>query len=173
MDLQPAALRRACVVALAILVVAVGSAIVLRHMLRQHPAAPGKPLPVIALVGLDGAPASVRPQSGTILYNVFATWCVPCAMEAPTLAAATPSLRARGINIVGIDQGDSREAVRTFVQHYDLRYPVFIDDRKATNALLGARVIPETLLVRNGIVQEIYVGPLSPHALGELVAVNQ
>jgi thiol-disulfide isomerase/thioredoxin len=172
MNLQPWALRRVGALALLALAVAAG-ALFLRHALREHPAAPGKPLPVIALVGLDGSPASVRPLSGTVLYNVFATWCVPCAMEAPTLSAATATLRARGIDIVGIDQGDPQTAVRAFVQRYGLRYPVFIDDRKATNTLLGARIIPETVLVRNGIVKEIYVGPLSPQDLTALVAVKQ
>jgi len=170
MDLQPEALRRACALALT-LIATFGGAVALRHALRERPAAPGKPLPVISLVGLDGAPASVRPESGTILYNVFATWCVPCASEAPALSAATASLRARGIAIVGIDQGDPQQSVRSFVRHYDLQYPIYIDDSKATNSLLGARVIPETLLVRNGIVQQIYVGPLSPQDLSELVAV--
>jgi cytochrome c biogenesis protein CcmG, thiol:disulfide interchange protein DsbE len=170
MDLRPAALRRAGVLAL-VMLVAAGGALFLRHALRQHPAAPGKPLPVISLVGLDGSPASVRPQPGTVLYNVFATWCVPCASEAPTLAAATAALRARGIDIVGIDQGDAQESVRSFVARYKLQYPVFIDDEKATNTLLGARIIPETLLVRNGIVLQIYVGPLSSQDLSELVSV--
>jgi thiol-disulfide isomerase/thioredoxin len=152
--------------------VALGAALYLRHSLREHPAARGKQLPVISLIGLDGSPASVGPQAGTTLYNVFATWCVPCASETPMLAAAAPGLRAKGIRIIGIDQGDTPTAVRSFIQHYDLRYPVLIDDTKATNALLGARIIPETVLVRDGIVEQIYVGPLTPSALHELVAVQ-
>ncbi|HEX8806700.1 MAG TPA: TlpA disulfide reductase family protein, partial [Candidatus Aquilonibacter sp.] len=100
------------------------------------------------------------------------TWCVPCASETPMLSAAAPRLRAEGISIIGIDQGDPPVAVRSFIERYDLRYPVFIDDTKATNSLFGARVIPETLLVRNGIVEAIYVGPLSSDALKELVAVR-
>jgi peroxiredoxin len=171
MLMQRAALRRAGAL-LAISIVALAVAIGIRHALRQHPAAPGKPLPVISLIDLSGAPATVRPQPGTTLYNVFATWCVPCAMEMPMLSTATSRLRARGIHIVGIDQGDSIESVRSFIARYDLRYPVLIDDDKRTNALLGARIIPETVLVRNGIVVQIFVGPLSAAALDELVAVQ-
>jgi thiol-disulfide isomerase/thioredoxin len=171
MFLQRLALRRVGAL-LVVTLVALGATYYLRHALRQHPAAPGKPLPVISLIGLDGSRASVGPQAGTTLYNVFATWCVPCASETPMLSAAAPQLRAKGIRIIGIDQGDTPVAVRSFIQHYALRYPVLIDDSKATNRLLGARVIPETLLVRNGIVEQIYVGPLSPSALHELVAVQ-
>jgi peroxiredoxin len=171
MFMQRAALRRAGAL-IAISVIAFAVAVFIRHALRQHPAAPGKPLPVISLTDLSGAPATVRPQAGTILYNVFATWCVPCAMETPMLSAAAPELRAKGIGIVGIDQGDSPLAVRSFIRRYDLQFPVLIDDSKATNALLGARIIPETVLVRNGIVEQIYVGPLTPSALHDLVAVQ-
>jgi thiol-disulfide isomerase/thioredoxin len=171
MFLQRLALRRVGAL-LVVSLVALGVAVYLRHALRQHPAAPGKPLPVIALIDLDGARATVGPQAGTTLYNVFATWCGPCASETPMLSAAAPELRAKGIRIIGIDQGDTLAAVRSFIQHYDLRYPVLIDDTKATNALLGARIIPETVLVRNGIVEQIYVGPLTPSALHDLVAVQ-
>lgn len=164
-----AALRRAGAL-LAILVIVLAAAYGMRHAFRQHPAVPGKPLPVISLIDLSGAPATVRPQAGTTLYNVFATWCVPCAMEMPMLSTAAPRLRAQGIRIVGIDQGDSIESVRSFIARYDLRYPILIDDGKRTNALLGARIIPETVLVRDGIVVQIFVGPLSPAALNELVA---
>jgi thiol-disulfide isomerase/thioredoxin len=171
MFLQRLALRSVGAL-LVVSVVVLGVAFYLRHALRQHPAAPGKPLPVISLVGLDGSRASVGPQAGTTLYNVFATWCVPCATETPMLSAAAPELRAKGIRIIGIDQGETPVAVRSFILRYDLRYPVLIDDSKATNTLLGARVIPETVLVRDGIVEEIYVGPLTPSALHELVAVQ-
>jgi peroxiredoxin len=171
MSRQRVALRRAGVLA-AIPIIVLGAALLIRHTLRQHPASPGKPLPVISLTDLSGAPATVRPQAGTTLYNVFATWCVPCASEMPMLSTAAPRLRARGIRIVGIDQGDSLESVRSFITRYDLRYPIFIDDGKLTNTLLGARIIPETVLVRDGIVVQIFVGPLSPAALDELVAVK-
>lgn len=174
MLMQRAALRRAgALIAIPLLAfVAVAGAYAIKHALRQHPAAPGKPLPVIDLIDLSGAPATVRPQAGITLYNVFATWCGPCALEMPTLTNAAPQLRARGIALVGIDQGDSIASVRSYVTRYDLHYPVFIDDAKRTNTLLGARIIPETVVVRNGIVEQIFVGPLTPSMLNELVAVR-
>ncbi len=169
--MQRVALRRAGALA-AIPVIVLAAALGVRHAFRQDPASPGKPLPVLSLTDLSGAAATVRPQTGTTLYNVFATWCVPCATEMPTLSTAAPRLRARGIRIVGIDQGDSLESVRSFIARYDLRYPILIDDSKRTNTLLGARIIPETVLVRNGIVVQIVVGPLSTAALDELVAMQ-
>ena len=171
MFMQRVALRRAGAL-IAIPVILVAAAVGIRHISRQHPASPGKPLPVISLIDLSGAPATVRPQAGTTLYNVFATWCAPCAIEMPALSSAAPRLRARGISIVGIDQGDSIESVRSFAARYDLRYPILIDDDKRTNTLLGARIIPETVLVRDGIVVQIFVGPLSPATLDELVAAQ-
>ncbi|HEX8805411.1 MAG TPA: hypothetical protein VF741_00625, partial [Candidatus Aquilonibacter sp.] len=81
MFMQRAALRRvgALIIIPLIGLVALASAYGIRHAFREHPAAPGKPLPVISVIDLSGAPATVRPQAGTMLYNVFATWCVPCA----------------------------------------------------------------------------------------------
>ena len=114
----------------------------------------------------------MHPASGTALYNVFATWCGPCREETPMLAAASRRLIAHGVHVVGIDQGESPAAVRAFAYRFGLSYPILIDDDNSTNALLGARVIPETVLVRNGVVSEIYVGPLSGQGLAKLVGMR-
>src|SRR5580704_8080402 len=58
-------------------------------------AAPNDALPTLA----GAAPAPLRTAlKGTTLVNFFASWCVPCAEEAPTLAA----LKAEGVRVVGI-----------------------------------------------------------------------
>ncbi|HTX57346.1 MAG TPA: TlpA disulfide reductase family protein [Candidatus Acidoferrales bacterium] len=171
MAVQPLALRLAGI--LTVLAFCGAAAVVAVHRaFREAPAQVGKPLPVLSLVDLDGAPASVRPQAGTTLYNVFATWCEPCAVETPLLASQAPLLGERGIRLVGIDQGDPPADVRAYIEHFGLNYPVFIDNHKTTNFLLEARVIPESVLVRNGIVENIYVGPLDRAALDHLVGVR-
>ncbi len=146
--------------------------IVIHHALRPRPASIGAPVPALALTTLAGNAVSMQPPAGVTLYNVFATWCEPCRMETPMLASQARLLAAHGISVVGIDQGESPAAVRSFVGEYGLPYRVLIDNDHVTDALLGAHVIPETLLVRNGILDSVYVGPLDVRQLHELVGVH-
>lgn len=127
-------------------------------------------MPALSLLSLDGNPVSVGPTHGTVIYNVFATWCPPCREETPTIARAAVEFQKRGIAVVGIDQGEPASAVTAFAREFNLGYPIMVDPNRQTNALLGARVIPETIVVRDGVVRAINVGPLDGAALDRLVA---
>ena len=139
------------------------------HLHRTHAAVPGDRFPALSVTTIDGSPTQLAPNTGVTVYNVFATWCPPCRAESPAFAEASRRLEARGVRVVGIDQGDPPASVRAFVAQYDLRYDVYIDDGHLTDALLGARVIPETIITRAGILEAVYVGPLDTSALDALV----
>lgn len=138
-----------------------------------HPAPPlraGAAFPALDVESLDGTPsrfdgASIR---GTVVYNVFTSWCPSCRQEAPAFSAALPKLRKAGIAVVGIDQGEPPQAVQRFTGAFGLDYPVVIDPDSATTASLSARVIPETIVVHDGIVREIAVGPVNAQFLARI-----
>ena len=142
------------------------------HLHHVTPVKIGERLPALELEELDGSSAQLAPADGITIYNVFATWCVPCQRETPRFAQLAERLQARGVRVVGIDQGEPPERVRAFKQSFGLDYPVFIDDDHLTNALLGARVIPETVVTRNGVLSSVYVGPLDSQAFQALKGVH-
>jgi len=126
----------------------------------------------MTLTDLTGSPALVQSASGTTVFNVFATWCVPCRQETPAFAVAARTLQAHGVQVVGIDQGEPAARVEAFVSEFALKYPVLIDDSRFTNSVLGARVIPETLVVHRGVLAAVYVGPLDDGTLQAIVRSN-
>jgi thiol-disulfide isomerase/thioredoxin len=115
---------------------------------------------------------TLRPAPRPTVINVFATWCTPCREETPGFAAAAARLRARGIDVVAIDQEESPAAVWQFAKAFELSYPVYIDTTGVTHDLLGARVIPTTILVnRAGVIVWEHAGPLTQAEL--LAAISQ
>jgi len=122
------------------------------------PASPGRP-------GLASADlAAGRPH----LVNLFASWCVPCAAEAPQLKA----LADAGVPIVGIAVRDRPEAVDAFLARYGNPYArIGSDTASRVQMNFGSSGVPETFLVdgRGRIIQQT-MGPIGPQDVAPLIA---
>jgi thiol-disulfide isomerase/thioredoxin len=144
----------------ALVALALVGARAVRHM-HHHVLHTGDRLVPIQLSSLYGAPYTLERSRRPTIINVFATWCTPCREETPGFAAAAAGLRARGFDIVGIDQQESAAAVSAFAREFALPYPVYIDTSGITHDLLGARVIPTTIVVNaDGVIVWEHAGPL-------------
>ena len=134
----------------------------LRHDPKFLPdALVGKPLPPVALAGLDGGtpvPLTAALQGPTFV-NVFASWCAPCAEESPTLNA----MEAGGARIVGVAYKDEPVASKAFLARYGNPFAAILADRDGRAGVeLGVSGVPETFLVgADGMVLAKHSGPLT------------
>ncbi|WP_236616838.1 redoxin family protein [Sphingobium lactosutens] len=108
----------------------------------------GQPLPDFDLP----AAASDRPGLGSRdmargkprLLNIFASWCVPCAVEAPQLMA----LKRAGVAIDAIAIRDARSDVDAFLARNGNPYQrIGLDARSAVQIALGSSGVPETFVI--------------------------
>jgi thiol-disulfide isomerase/thioredoxin len=135
-----------------------------------HVAREGDRFPDLPVYSMQNERVTIGGDSqGTVVYNVFASWCPPCNQEVPQIRSAAAVLERSGVRFVGIDQGETPQTVARFAAYNALSYPMFVDASSATNRLLGARVIPETLVVRNGVIVRVIVGPTTRAALEQAV----
>jgi cytochrome c biogenesis protein CcmG/thiol:disulfide interchange protein DsbE len=120
----------------------------------------GQAAPDDALPTLAGAPpAPIRTAlKGATLVNFFASWCVPCAAEAPTLAA----LKAEGVRVVGVAWKDDPVKTRDFLARYGDPYEaVFVDRDGRAGIDFGVTGVPETYLVdQHGRIVDKQAQPL-------------
>jgi cytochrome c biogenesis protein CcmG, thiol:disulfide interchange protein DsbE len=116
-----------------------------RDALRSgdQPLAPSFALPrldgpgTISLEGLAGHPA---------VLNFWASWCPPCADEAPDLNALSARYGALGVRFVGVDFNDAVDEARAFARRHDVRYPLVHDTRGVRQAF-GVSAPPETYVL--------------------------
>jgi thiol-disulfide isomerase/thioredoxin len=84
-----------------------------------------------------------------VLLNVWATWCVPCRKEMPTLDRLQGALGGTGFEVVALslDRG-GREVVRKFYDSIGIsRLGLYVDASSRTMRELSVGGLPTTLLI--------------------------
>ena len=98
-----------------------------------------------------------------VFVNFFASWCPPCNMEAPTLAAMARFYGPQGLVVIGIDEGEDASRGLAFAKAYKLPYPIFVDSRGSAGQTFGGSALPTQLFIdRTGRVAAIRLGMLEP-----------
>lgn len=124
----------------------------------------GKPLPEFALKqAVPERPGLARADmvgKGPRLLNVFASWCVPCAAEAPVLA----ELQRRGVEIDGVAIRDKPEDLQRFLARNGNPFArIGADEVSAIQFALGSSGVPESFVIDGkGTIRYQHIGDIRP-----------
>jgi peroxiredoxin len=121
----------------------------------------GQPAPDFQLTNLDGQTVSLLQYQGhPVLLNFWAVWCGPCKDEMPLILERYRQYQP-DLVVLAIDQGDSAEDVKRYVEESGLAFIVLLDEASATGELYGLYAYPTTFFVdANGIIQAVEVGSM-------------
>ena len=111
---------------------------------------------------IDGGSYDLARHRGhVVLINYWATWCAPCVIESPMLEGVYRTMHSRGVDFVGVDVKDERQAAQAFIADKHMTYPMIYDESAKTALQLGVPTggLPVTTLIdRAGRVAAVYVG---------------
>jgi thiol-disulfide isomerase/thioredoxin len=124
------------------------------------PARPDTSVKEIKGPDLDGEILALEDFRGRwVLLNFWASWCLPCREEMPSLNGLH---RKSGENLVvlGLNIGEGRETVNEFVEEYELGFPVLRDPDGSIPRRYDVHALPETWLIDpGGNVMGLIQGP--------------
>ena len=129
----------------------------------------GRPIPAFSLPGMGGrqgfGSAEVAGLGRPVMINFFASWCVPCVIEAPELM----KLSKEGLPIWGIAYKDTATAATGFLGKHGDPYQRIAEDVPGGVAIdWGVYGVPESyLLDPSGIVRWRVAGPITPEIADE------
>ena len=138
--------------------VAYGATHYLRHEL--FPVELGSKAPDFTAFTIDSTPKikTLADYRGRVLMiNVWATWCLPCRVEMPSIEALHKAYGPKGLKIVAvsIDDPGTEPAIRAFAKQYGLTFEILHDPKGAITQAYDISGYPETFIVgRDGIIRK-------------------
>lgn len=132
--------------------------------------APGLPRehlagPVVTLSALLG---SARGRPALVVF--WASWCGPCAHEAPALErfSLTPAGRGR---IVGVDWSDALSGAKSFIRHYSWTFPNLRDGEGTVGNDYRLTGLPTSFVIdARGRIADVLRGPQDEASLARALA---
>lgn len=137
-----------------------------------HSAMVGKTLPPFdlppILPGKPGVARSSFTDGKPRLLNVFASWCLPCAAEAPQLL----KLRDMGVEIDAIAIRDTPAALRQFIaRNGDPFTRIGHDPDSSVQLALGSSGVPESFIIDgHGRIVLQHIGEIRPEDVPDMLA---
>lgn len=136
----------------------------------------GRLAPVTEGRTLDGEQVSIDDYRGRwVVVNFFASWCTPCIVEHPELAAFDAAHRAAGdAALIGVTFDNESDDAREFFAERGGDWPVIDDPDNTIGVTYGVAKVPETFVVHpNGTVVQRFVGGVTRAELDELIAAYE
>ncbi len=129
------------------------------------------PAPAFTLQLFDGSELALRDLQGKpVVLNFWASWCKPCAEEAPVLEEVWRTYKDRGVVFVGVDYVDTEPDARAYLKRFDITYPNGPDIGSRISTAYRMQGVPETFFIsKEGNILDVYIGPMPKQTLVSLV----
>jgi peroxiredoxin len=106
------------------------------------------PAPDFTLADLNGNRVRLQDLRGQVVFlNFWATWCVPCRQEMPTMEKLHREMKDQGLGVVAVNIREGPKAVREFVDELGLTFTVLLDREEEVSKAYGAWGIPLTYII--------------------------
>lgn len=84
--------------------------------------------PDFTLEDLSGKRLSIKGLRGKAVFlNFWATWCIPCRQEMPSMEKLHRELKAQGLEVVAVNFREGKNEVRKFFHELGLTFTALLD----------------------------------------------
>jgi thiol-disulfide isomerase/thioredoxin len=122
----------------------------------------GGPTPGLVLRELDGRRHRLADYRGkVVLVNFWATWCVPCRDEMPSIQRLKDRLADKPFVVLAVNLDEPEARVRTFLSQMKVDFTVLLDPEKKAAKAWKARILPASFVIGpDGRIRYSVVGEL-------------
>jgi cytochrome c-type biogenesis protein len=126
--------------------------------------------PDVQFTRLDGSAMRLKELKGrVVILNFWATWCIPCRSEIPSLSAMQKDFEARGLSVIGVSYDDTADLVQRFQKDIPQSYQIVLGGREV-GAQLPASPLPTTYIIdREGRIRDKLIGERTRAAFESII----
>lgn len=119
----------------------------------------GKPLE-LGFTAVDGRKVNLAElEDKVVLIDFWATTCLPCVRNLPSLKVLYTKYKPEGLEVIGISLDSDKDVLTSFIQKNELLWPQYFDAAGFENPIAktyGIGAIPVIWLVdRHGLLRHI------------------
>ena len=120
----------------------------------------GDAVPEFTLRTDDGDELSLADYRGKIVVlNFWATWCLPCIEEMPSLNQLTSQYGPRGIEVIGISLDEDPDKYEEFLEEHEIAFQTLRHPARTISEMYGTFKLPETFIIsRDGRLLNKLIG---------------
>ncbi len=139
----------------------------------------GKPGPTFTLpVAANGKGSGANEQLNLadlkghpVILDFWASWCGPCAVEAPVLDRLARRYESKGLVVLGMNVSDTPAVIKQYTSQKGLSYPMLVESGSHVSDSYGVEKLPSLIILdKEGNVMSYLVGVVDEASLNELVS---
>ena len=122
----------------------------------------GGATPPLALEDLAGRTHSLADYRGkVVLVNFWATWCVPCREEMPSIDKLRSSLKGKPFEVLAVNLAEPLSRIEKFAATVPVGFPLLRDRDGMVSKAWKAKLLPASFLIgRDGRIRYVVYGEL-------------
>jgi cytochrome c biogenesis protein CcmG, thiol:disulfide interchange protein DsbE len=168
-------------IVLAVVALLGGGAFAATHFLKDEltTVSVGADAPGFSAKTLDATPrvkTLTDYRGDVVLLNLWATYCIPCRTEMPSIEAVYKDLAPKGLKVVAVsvDQAGFEQQIREFASEYKLSFEILYDDTGAIQTIYRSTGVPETFVIgRDGVIHKKWIGAEDWNSAGNRKLLEQ
>jgi peroxiredoxin len=124
------------------------------------PVTAGSRAPDFQAKTVDGVPVTktlADYKGQVVLLNIWATYCIPCRTEMPSIQALHDRYGPRGLKVVAVsvDSPGFEDEIKKFRDQYGLTFEILYDESGAIKTGYQTTGVPETFVIgRDGVIRK-------------------
>ena len=122
----------------------------------------GGPAPELTLQDLAGKEHRLTDYRGhVVLVNFWATWCVPCREEMPSIDRLRSSLKGKPFEVLAVNLAEPLSRIEKFAAAVPVGFPLLRDRDGEVSKAWKAKLLPASFLIgRDGRIRYVAYGEL-------------
>ncbi len=157
--------RQWVLIGILVAVVTGGLVVVRRVFSEMAPVTVGSRAPDFTAATIDSVPVVMHlhdARGQVVLLNIWATWCLPCRWEMPSIERLHRKYGDRGLTVlaVSVDAPGSDATIRTYAADLGLTFRILHDPERRIERAYQITGYPETFVIaRDGTIRKWNIGP--------------